>query len=96
MFCASTNIYCSFSSLRSFSFPDNSDLIFKFDFACETISFALAFSNWIFFELDLEFDKDHFEELLLDVEDLEDFSENFSQYDWIFDTKSVIREFSLT
>ena len=43
----------------------------------------------MFFELDLEFDEDGFEELLLDVEDLEDFFEKFSQYDWIFDTKSI-------
>ena len=43
----------------------------------------------MFFELDLEFDEDGFEELLLDLEDLEDFSKNFSQYDWIFDTKSI-------
>ena len=49
----------------------------------------------MFFELDLEFDKDDFEEPLLDLEDLENFSEKFSQYDWIFDTKSIIREFSL-
>ena len=49
----------------------------------------------MFFELDLEFDEDDFEELLLDLEDLEDFSENVSQYDWIFDAKSIIREFSL-
>ena len=34
----------------------------KFDFACETISFALAISNWMLFELDLEFDEDDFEE----------------------------------
>ena len=67
--------------------------MFKFDFACETISFALGFSNWVFFELDLEFDKDDFEKLLVDLEDLEDFSENFWQYDWIFDTKSIILEF---
>ena len=43
----------------------------------------------MFFELDLEFDEDGFEELLLDLEDLEDFSKKFSQYDWIFDTKSI-------
>ena len=55
--------------------------MFKFNFACETISFALAFSNWMFFELDLEFDEDDFEKFLLD---LEDFSENFPQYYWIF------------
>ena len=66
--------------------------MFKFDFACETISFALAFSNWMFFELDLEFDEDDFEELALNMED---FSEKFAWYDWIFDTKSIIREFSL-
>ena len=41
------------------------------------------------FELDLEFDEDVFEELLLDLEDLEDFSKTFSQYDWIFNTKSI-------
>ena len=69
--------------------------MFKFDFACETINFALVFSNWVFFELDLEFDQDDFEQLLVDLEDLEDFSENFSQYDWIFDTKSIILEFWL-
>ena len=49
----------------------------------------------MFIELDLEFDEDDFEELLLDLEDLEEFSENFSQYDWIFDTKSITLEFSL-
>ena len=32
----------------------------------------------MFIELDLEFDEDDFEELLLDLEDLEEFSENFS------------------
>ena len=49
--------------------------MFKFDFACETISFALAFSNSMFLELlDLEFDEDDLEKILLD---LEDFSENF-------------------
>ena len=69
--------------------------MFKFDFACEVISFALAFSNWMFFELDFEFGKADFEELLLDLEDLEDFWENFSQYDWIFDTKSIVLELSL-
>ena len=37
----------------------------------------------------MAFDEDGFEELLLDVEDLEDFFEKFSQYDWIFDTKSI-------
>ena len=36
----------------------------------------LAFSNWMFFELDLEFDEDDFKELLLDLEDFEDFSGN--------------------
>ena len=46
----------------------------------------------MFFELDLEFDEDDFEELALDMED---FSQKFSQYDWIFDTKSIIQEFSL-
>ena len=66
--------------------------MFKFDFTCETISFALAFSNWMFLELDLELGEDDFEKLLLDFED---FSENFSQYDWIFDTKSIVLEFSL-
>ena len=94
LFSASTNFCCSFSSLRSFSFSSNSDLMFKFGFACETISFALAFSNWMFSELDLEFDEGGFEELLLDLEDLEDFLENISQYDWIFHTKSIIPEFS--
>ena len=69
--------------------------MFKFGFACGTIGFPLVFSDWMFFELDLEFDKDDFEEPLLDLEDLEDFSEKFSQYDWIFDTKSIIQEFSL-
>ena len=49
----------------------------------------------MFFELDFKFDEDDFEELLLDLEDLEDFSENFSQYDWISDTKSINLEFSL-
>ena len=47
------------------------------------------------FEPDLEFGKDDFEELPLGLEDLEDFSEHFSQYDWIYDTKSIIIEFSL-
>ena len=46
----------------------------------------------MFFELDLEFDEDDFEELALNMED---FSEKFAWYDWIFDTKSIIREFSL-
>ena len=46
----------------------------------------------MFLELDLELGEDDFEKLLLDFED---FSENFSQYDWIFDTKSIILEFSL-
>ena len=46
----------------------------------------------MFLELDLELGEDGFEKLLLDFED---FSENFSQYDWIFDTKSIILEFSL-
>ena len=45
----------------------------------------------MFLELDLELGEDDFEKLLLDFED---FSENFSQYDWIFDTKSIL-EFSL-
>ena len=49
--------------------------MFKFDFAFETISFALAFSNSMFLELlDLEFDEDDLEKIILD---LEDFSENF-------------------
>ena len=46
----------------------------------------------MFLELDLELGEDDFEKLLLDFEN---FSENFSQYDWIFDTKSIILEFSL-
>ena len=46
----------------------------------------------MFLELDLELGEDDFEKLLLDFEE---FSENFSQYDWIFDTKSIILEFSL-
>ena len=46
----------------------------------------------MFLELDLELGEDDFEKLLLDFED---FSENFSQYDWIFDTKSIVLEFSL-
>ena len=91
----STNFCCSFSSLRSFSFCNIYDLMFKFDFAYEAISFALAFSNWMFFELDLEFEEDDFEELLLDLEDLGDFSEDFLKDDRIFDTKSIIVEFSL-
>ena len=49
----------------------------------------------MFIGLDLEFEEDGFEELLLDLEDLEDFSENFSHYDWIFDTKSIILELLL-
>ena len=52
--------------------------MFKFGFACGMISFALAFSNSMFFELGLEFEEDDFEELLLDLEDVEDFSEKFS------------------
>ena len=59
--------------------------MFTFDFTCETISFA-------FLELDLELGEDDFEKLLLDFED---FSEHSSQYNWIFDTKSIILEFSL-
>ena len=75
LFSASPNFYCSFSSLRSFPFSNNSDLMFKFDFAFETISFALAFSNSMFLELlDLEFDGYDFKKILLD---LQDFSENF-------------------
>ena len=49
--------------------------MFKFDFAFETISFALVFSNSMFLELlDLEFDGYDFKKILLD---LQDFSENF-------------------
>ena len=48
LFSASPNFYCSFSSLRSFPFSNNSDLMFKFDFACQTVSFALAFSDRMF------------------------------------------------
>ena len=51
--------------------------MFTFNFACETISFALAFSNWMLFELDLEFEEDDFEKVLLDLEDLENLSEKF-------------------
>ena len=46
----------------------------------------------MFVELDLELGEDDFEKLLLDFED---FSEHPSQYNWIFDTKSIILEFSL-
>ena len=49
----------------------------------------------MFFELDLEFEEDDFEELILDLEDLGDFSEDFLKDDRIFDTKSIIVEFSL-